>query len=72
MRDFELRKQLTAAEITIHDMFAKYMVEKTDYRIDGLIYLRSTPNTCLQRCQKRSRDEEKCIDISKLTFGIFI
>jgi len=42
------------------------VVEKIDYKIDGLIYLRATTETCLKRCQKRSRNEEKGIGVDLL------
>lgn len=36
-------------------------------QLDGIIYLRTTPDTCLKRCRKRSRSEEGGIPIEYLT-----
>jgi len=36
-------------------------------QLDGIIYLRTKPDTCLKRCRKRSRSEEGGIPIEYLT-----
>jgi len=35
-------------------------------RLDGLIYLRAPPQTCLERARRRGRDEEDSLDIEYL------
>jgi deoxyadenosine/deoxycytidine kinase len=61
MKNFEIGDVVTKAEKAVYAEWCDFVVNKIDYKIDGLIYLRASTQTCLKRCQKRSRDEEKCI-----------
>ena len=38
--------------------------------MNGIIYLRASPSTCLQRIQKRKREEEAAIPLAYLE-GLF-
>ena len=65
-RNFEKGNVVNKAEQAVYSEWCDFVVDKIDYKIDGLIYLRASTDTCLKRCQKRSRDEEKCIGVDLL------
>ncbi|ABF81799.1 deoxyguanosine kinase [Cyprinid herpesvirus 3] len=54
-----------AAYSAAHKFFAEILQRPFD--IHGVIYLRATPKTCLERVNKRSRSEESSVDMEYLT-----
>jgi thymidylate kinase len=46
-------------EYEILDKWFRWMVENHDCELDIIFYLRTKPDTCMQRLNKRSRSEEK-------------
>jgi deoxyadenosine/deoxycytidine kinase len=58
---------LTDAEWAVYDEYHRWIVnEFADMQIDGAIYLRASPDTCMSRIRKRGRKEEDGIQVSYL------
>jgi deoxyadenosine/deoxycytidine kinase len=58
---------LNKAEFEVYKDFHSFLVEEFNMlRLNGIIYLRTTPETCSKRLEKRSRSEEKTVSIDYL------
>ncbi len=57
---------MNQAEMQIYDHWFNYLTEQYDNDLDGIIYLQTTPELCLERCQKRNREEENTIQLEYL------
>lgn len=54
---------LNVIEYKIYQNFNKWADQHSDYKIDGFIYLRATPEICAERIKKRARTEESEIPL---------
>ncbi|UJR10572.1 hypothetical protein I4U23_014772 [Adineta vaga] len=59
-------KVLHAAEYEILNDWFEMLVSSGSCDLDLIIYLRATPETCLERIQMRHRSEEESIDLNYL------
>lgn len=50
MKNFELGSVVNNAEKAVYAEWCDFVVDKIDYKIDGIIYLRASTQTCLKRC----------------------
>ena len=50
MKNFEVNKVLTKAEITVYDLWFDYIIKKCECQIDGIIFLNTSSENCLKRC----------------------
>jgi len=59
---------LDKAEYEVYKDFHSFLVEEFNMlRLNGIIYLRTNPETCATRLAKRSRSEEKTVSLEYLT-----
>ena len=47
-------------------MWSKYQAGMTPYKLDGIIYVKTTPDICLKRIEKRNRKGEETIPLCYL------
>jgi len=59
-------KILQGVEYEVLNDWFSYMIQNGGCNLDMIIYLRTTPKTCLERVQLRNRLEEKSIDLNYL------
>ncbi len=57
---------MTELEWEIYTQWFSWLVDRHSHRPDGFIYLRTTPEVCYQRLQKRNRSEESGVPLSYL------
>jgi deoxyadenosine/deoxycytidine kinase len=65
-------KDMSEIEKQIYDFWFKWLLKlskETKYKIepDAFIYLKTNPEKCFERIQKRGRDEEKDVPIEYIT-----
>ncbi|AUD40254.1 deoxycytidine kinase [Flamingopox virus FGPVKD09] len=53
-------------EWAIYNEYSKWMTEFMDIKIDGIIYLKTSPDTCYKRMLNRARPEENNVKIDYL------
>ena len=61
---------MTETEWNVYQECSDYLVKvisSDSYKLDGLVYLRASPEVCYQRMQKRARPEEECVSLEYLT-----
>jgi deoxycitidine kinase len=61
---------MTDTEWNVYQECSDYLVKvisSDSYKLDGLVYLRASPEVCYERMQKRARPEEKCVSLEYLT-----
>ncbi len=54
-------------EMAVYLKWYNYCIEHVKPRVDGIIYLRALPETCLGRINQRARAGEDVIDLEYLT-----
>ena len=59
-------QMITPPEMIIYDEWYKFLVAQDFCKIDLIVYLKSSPQTCHERIQKRCRPEERKIPLSYL------
>ena len=57
---------MSEMEFIIYDEWHKWLVESFDLQPQAFIYLKTKPETCFERINKRNRDEEASIPIEYL------
>lgn len=58
---------MNKAEFEVYKDFHSFLVEEFNMlRLDGIIYLRTSPRTCEHRLTRRSRSEEKTVSLEYL------
>ncbi|XP_068721270.1 thymidine kinase 2, mitochondrial-like [Montipora capricornis] len=57
---------MSKAEHSVHNEWFKWITKQQEPQLDLIIYLRTSPETCMERIQARSRAEEKTLPMDLL------
>lgn len=57
---------MSKAEHSVHNEWFKWITKQQEPQLDLIIYLRTSPETCMERIKARSRAEEKTLPMDLL------